>query len=324
MRFTDETIEPFGRTLLDLSIESRLGYKTPLVFRMIKLLQTHGCLPSYGFQMCEVCLEEAIANAILHGNRRNASKQVRVQVFADEARFGVIVEDEGEGFRPQDVPDPTDPQTLYLEHGRGIMLIDHYMDSVEFAGKGRRLLMVRRRQTQPDAGALPPAKLPSGAAAPADGTIEAEAIESMPTPADSDTSVSDVTIPDELELDFEAAESVNAGPVSVREQSGATVATVHALRITEDNAAEIRVALLEAAGRTGRLVVDMSQVQFMSSVGIALLMAAFKAATAKKGTMILGGLQPALVNILDATGLRRLLKSESDVAAAVKQLTTTK
>ena len=70
MEFTNQPLEPYGQTLLDTTLESDLGLKTALVFRAVKALQDHGCLPAItASHMAEVCLEEAMTNSIVHGNK---------------------------------------------------------------------------------------------------------------------------------------------------------------------------------------------------------------------------------------------------------------
>lgn len=81
-----------------------------------------------------MALREALANAIKHGNKLNPEKRVHVLVRVDPGRHLCIeVEDEGEGFAPSDVVDPTSPENLLRDSGRGIFYIRHFMDSVHFS-----------------------------------------------------------------------------------------------------------------------------------------------------------------------------------------------
>lgn len=322
MQFTETPTEPFGRMLLDMPLENNLGYKTPLVFRVMKLLRDHDYLPDYGYHMAEVSLEEALCNAIIHGNRLDPTKTVKVQVFGDGTRFGIAIEDEGNGFRPEDVPDPTDPENLYREHGRGILLMNHYMDSVEYNQRGNRVCLVRDRQTEPDPGAHPPKAPPMAVVVPEDGVIEAEVFEGADTEDGEVVEPPDVEIPDDIELDLgEPADStatpVSEGAVTLISDSGVTIAVIGEQRVTEDCADEVRNGLLLGADQTGRLVIDMGAVEFMSSIGIAALMGTMKRVSTKKGQMVLCNVQPAVVNILEATGLLRILNIQDDRAAAV-------
>lgn len=319
--FTQKTLEPVGKVLLDIAVESDLGLKTPLVFRTIKLLQRHGYLPAYGFTMAEVCLEEALANAFVHGNKLDRNKQVRLIVFGDGDRWGVIVQDQGAGLKPENIPDPNDPENLLKERGRGVLLMNHYMESVQYYSRGGTTLrMMRTKQTEPEPGSTPPAKAPEYAELPADGAImpvevQAAIIEDAP---------SRVALPDEITLEASAQEVedeiAEQGPLTITQQGNISVATVHCPRITEDSAESIRVPLMELANKGPRLVMDMTRVEFMSSIGIASIMAVYKAVVAKKGKMAFACVCPAVQNIFKATGLLRLFVIEPTVEAAGKKI----
>jgi len=88
-------------------------------------------------------LEEALANAILHGNVRDESKHIRVRYQVTPERIDLYVADEGDGFNPTDVPDPTLPENLQRPTGRGIMLMRSYMTLVEYNDRGNEVHMVR-------------------------------------------------------------------------------------------------------------------------------------------------------------------------------------
>jgi serine/threonine-protein kinase RsbW len=91
-----------------------------------------------------VALDEAFVNAVKHGNRHDMTKHIRIiaDLSPKEARF--MVEDEGEGFNVQEIPDPCDPENLFKASGRGVMLIYNIMDEVEYNARGNRLVMVKR------------------------------------------------------------------------------------------------------------------------------------------------------------------------------------
>lgn len=93
----------------------------------------------------KLALEEALTNAVKHGNRNDAAKCVTVRYAVNEDKAVVVVRDEGGGFLPDDVPDCTSPDRLPLPNGRGIMLIRAYMDELCFRDKGREVYFVKRR-----------------------------------------------------------------------------------------------------------------------------------------------------------------------------------
>ncbi|MGH9856761.1 MAG: ATP-binding protein [Acidobacteriota bacterium] len=84
-------------------------------------------------------LEEALANAVKHGNQRDSSKKVRVHAIVTPDLVQLEIEDEGIGFDPNSVPDPTLPENLEKPSGRGIWLMRHYMDHVQFNNLGNKV-----------------------------------------------------------------------------------------------------------------------------------------------------------------------------------------
>ncbi len=89
----------------------------------------------------KLALEEALANAVKHGNACDPSKRVTVEFDVNEERLRVSIEDEGPGFNPEHVPDPTLDENLAKPNGRGVMLIRAYMDEVSFNPSGNRVTM---------------------------------------------------------------------------------------------------------------------------------------------------------------------------------------
>ncbi len=83
-----------------------------------------------------LALEEALVNAIKHGNRMDPHKQVRVKCEVTNERVRIEIEDEGNGFRPDHVPDPTREENLEKPCGRGIMLMRAFLNVVEYNDVG--------------------------------------------------------------------------------------------------------------------------------------------------------------------------------------------
>lgn len=79
-----------------------------------------------------VAVTEAVNNAIIHGNGCDASKPVTLDVQTTDADIVILVADRGTGFDPDSVPDPRHPDRLLQEGGRGVFLIRHLADVVEF------------------------------------------------------------------------------------------------------------------------------------------------------------------------------------------------
>lgn len=92
-----------------------------------------------------LALEEALVNAVKHGNRLDQSKKVRVACKITPDRIWVKVADEGEGFEPDCVPDCTQDENLTIPSGRGIMLMRNFMCVVEYNEQGNCVVMEKRR-----------------------------------------------------------------------------------------------------------------------------------------------------------------------------------
>jgi len=91
-----------------------------------------------------IALDEAFVNAVKHGNKNDPSKLLRVTAELSPREACFTVEDEGEGFNVQEIPDPCDPANLFKTSGRGVLLIYNIMDEVEYNAQGNRVKMVKR------------------------------------------------------------------------------------------------------------------------------------------------------------------------------------
>ena len=86
-----------------------------------------------------VAVTEAVSNAIIHGNKQDTSKQVHLLLerLPGTPWLRVVVEDEGEGFDPNSIPDPTTDERLMVESGRGVFLMRAFADEVNYLKGGR-------------------------------------------------------------------------------------------------------------------------------------------------------------------------------------------
>jgi serine/threonine-protein kinase RsbW len=94
----------------------------------------------------KLALEEALVNAIKHGNQMDRGKRVRVAYRVTTERFDVWVSDQGPGFDPGELPDCTSPEHLERPCGRGVMLMRHYMTEVDYNESGNAVYMAKLRQ----------------------------------------------------------------------------------------------------------------------------------------------------------------------------------
>jgi serine/threonine-protein kinase RsbW len=92
-----------------------------------------------------VALSEALSNAIVYGNGLDPSKWVEIRVEVADGGIAVYVCDEGEGFDPAAIPDPTLPDRVDRPDGRGLFLIRQLVDAVSFNDRGNSICMILRR-----------------------------------------------------------------------------------------------------------------------------------------------------------------------------------
>lgn len=112
--------------------------------RIIARMEELGFSPRDCFGM-RLSLEEALVNAIKHGNGLDPDKRVRVCCDLSEEAVRVEIEDEGPGFNPEEIPDPTEEEFLERPGGRGIMLMRHYMSYVAYNERGNMITLEKRR-----------------------------------------------------------------------------------------------------------------------------------------------------------------------------------
>jgi len=134
---------------LEHSLPSQVAAISPVVDKLMVLLRGCGCVPE-GVSDVEIALREALANAIIHGNREDPRKHVHVTCRCEPDEVSITVKDEGQGFEINKVADPTAPENIGFVHGRGIYLMKAFMDEVRFE-EGGVVVHMRKRAGQPAA-----------------------------------------------------------------------------------------------------------------------------------------------------------------------------
>jgi serine/threonine-protein kinase RsbW len=132
-------------TLVTLRLPSDIACVEEAVELVVRhCLAGHAATQKTRFRL-QVCLSEALANAILRGNQEDQEKwvDVRAELFTDLIR--VFVTDEGPGFDPAAVPEPLRPEQIDELGGRGLFLIRKLVDSVQFNPQGNSICMTLRR-----------------------------------------------------------------------------------------------------------------------------------------------------------------------------------
>lgn len=130
-------------TVVVLPSETAAGLK--IQERIIDELRENGFSEKVLFGV-RLSLEEAIINAIKHGNKLDPNKQVHVRYTINDKHFLIEIEDQGPGFDPVDIPDPTAPENLERPSGRGLLLMRAYMTECDFLSRGNICRMRRIRE----------------------------------------------------------------------------------------------------------------------------------------------------------------------------------
>jgi serine/threonine-protein kinase RsbW len=148
-RFSKASVgrDPFDGVSLWQSL-SQPKQVAPMIEALIATMKQRDYCERDTFEMSLV-MEEALINALKHGNKQNPMKDAWVRWSVDPRRVLVIVEDEGDGFDPTCIPDPTKPENLERPSGRGLFLMRCYTDWMRFNKRGNRVALCKRRSDQP-------------------------------------------------------------------------------------------------------------------------------------------------------------------------------
>lgn len=94
-----------------------------------------------------LCITEAVTNAIIHAHKKDASKIVKIDVTTDNEEIVIIVKDEGKGFDPSKIPDPTHPDNLLKDSGRGLYLMRIFLAELKYnmTSTGTETIMVMKK-----------------------------------------------------------------------------------------------------------------------------------------------------------------------------------
>lgn len=133
---------------LSITLPSERGASRRVTDDLLEQLGAHGW-PSEDIFAVHLAAEEALVNAVVHGNRLDPSKQVHVSCLVSPHLVRLEVTDEGAGFDPGSVPDCTLEERLEAPSGRGVMLMRSFMTRIEYNAKGNSVLLEKRRGDPP-------------------------------------------------------------------------------------------------------------------------------------------------------------------------------
>ena len=134
---------------IELSINSKLEF-VDLVASVTKSVTAKMGFSEDDASWIELAVHEAVINAIMHGNKNVADKQVDVRFVTEEEALTVYVRDYGKGFDPTQLPDPTDADHLLNPSGRGIFYMRTFMDEVEHSihPEGGSVVRMKKKKRQ--------------------------------------------------------------------------------------------------------------------------------------------------------------------------------
>jgi serine/threonine-protein kinase RsbW len=132
---------PHSDTTRKLAIPSDPAEARRVQDEIERLLQAVSLFTDHEVFGIKLAIEEALVNAIKHGNQMDRAKSVHIRYTLRAEWFEIDIADEGPGFDPADVPDPTAVENLERPCGRGLMLMKHYMSEVVFGAQGNSVRM---------------------------------------------------------------------------------------------------------------------------------------------------------------------------------------
>lgn len=142
--------EPAWTWTLKTEIASSVDDGHLVIEKLLSALTEHGW-DGRDFFHVQMAAEEAMVNAVKHGNRESGEKKVEIEFGVSSERVYMRFKDEGEGFSPDDLPDPREDEHLESTNGRGVMLINEMMCEVRYNDRGNQVEMWKSRSSSPPA-----------------------------------------------------------------------------------------------------------------------------------------------------------------------------
>jgi serine/threonine-protein kinase RsbW len=143
----NEELNPFTERAIHIQIPSQLKFIQGIAHNIIADAKLMGYNERELRDKIPVTVDEAVTNAIKHGNKFQEDKSVTIDVFMNTDRIQIVVADEGPGFDVKAVPDPTDPMNFLKPSGRGILFMHIGMDVVRYNEKGNVLTLIKYRNS---------------------------------------------------------------------------------------------------------------------------------------------------------------------------------
>lgn len=302
----------FGTSLLEREVSSDPFYLEPLIRRVVTELKRQGYLSRADEPGVRLGLDEAIHNAIVHGNRGDAAKKLKVRVYGDSERWAAEIEDEGAGMKPERVPPPIEDPAQRKRSGRGIRLLEKSFDEVVYLGRGNVVLVARTRSP-----ADPEAVLEGQAEAPiqVSGPGRPRPLERF---SESDSAFELPVVKEESRwprIEGDLVDSTEA--VRAVRLSGALVIEIVPERLSDENVKAVHSQLARLAGGEPLVVVDFRRVSYISSVVLGSLVGFVDDVEAAGGKVRLSSLSPWVHEVFDRAGVLAIFAFYPDPQAAI-------
>jgi len=131
---------------VDINIGSRFD-NIDLVDVVTEAVLRHSGMDDESVERLGLAIREAVANGVQHGNKEQPEKRVTVSFVLEKEEVSIRIQDQGEGFDLDGLPDPLAPENLFKPRGRGILLMNSFMDEVKFEFDGDRGTAVTLRKS---------------------------------------------------------------------------------------------------------------------------------------------------------------------------------
>jgi serine/threonine-protein kinase RsbW len=133
-----------GTCVFARTYPSRIDRKQAIIDEVAAVLVERRWVTGDDLHWLNLCLDEVVVNAMLHGNEGDPDLDMGIALYEDGGRWVLIVTDQGEGFAADTLPDLDDPQSLLLEHGRGIRIMGEWLDELSYYRGGAAAVLIRR------------------------------------------------------------------------------------------------------------------------------------------------------------------------------------
>ncbi|MDA0841962.1 MAG: ATP-binding protein [Planctomycetota bacterium] len=327
--FETEMRPSFGETLIETETPSVLSFKDPMIIRILRTLAERKYLGAVDAERIQLCLDEAIKNAMLHGNKYHQDKLVGYHLYADGDKWGLVISDQGSGMTPEKIPQQLEVEDDLRESGYGVMLMDQMLDEVVYMGGGNHLLMVKKRSDQALAD---PAELiavevmseeemdkvgvgyiePAGDASMASMDFDLDADWATPPPV-----VEKEAVP-EFEVGITGATLLSeTATLRVHEKNGLRIAELLTRQISDYNLDLVRPAIVAAAEGQEVIILDLGHVSYASSVVLGAFVNIYKELKGRGAQLRISSMTPTIAEVFKITHLDRLLPNYPNADAAI-------